>query len=250
MKNYIQSLLITMAVTAAIPASAQTTSAEGQSAAITAEQFISQAALSGMKEVATGKIAKRKGQAQNVKDYGNMMNQDHSKANAELMALAKSKNIKLQSHTELWSQPTASAKNMETNTAKGQQNNSDSSSNNRSSSTMDHNNMKLDSSAVVSTTTESFSASSPADVKTEVQRLEALSGTQFDAAYIQMMLADHKNAIALFERGSQSSDPGVKAFATKHLPTLKAHLQQIQSISDESKNRQQTSPDSSKSDNQ
>lgn len=250
MKNYIQSLLITMAVTAAIPVTAQTTSTEGQSAAITAEQFISQAALSGMKEVATGKIAKRKGQAQNVKDYGNMMNQDHSKANAELMALAKSKNIKLQSHTELWSQPSGSAKNMETNTVKGQQNNSDSSANTRSSSTMDQNKMKLDSSAVVSTTAESFSASSPADVKTEVQRLEALSGIQFDAAYIQMMLTDHKNSIALFERGSQSSDPEVKAFATKHLPTLKTHLQQIQSISDESKNREQTSPDSFKRDNQ
>jgi putative membrane protein len=57
--------------------------------------FASKAAVGGMAEVALGKMAASKGTDSKVKDFGNMMVMDHGKANAELMSIAKAKNIVL-----------------------------------------------------------------------------------------------------------------------------------------------------------
>lgn len=57
--------------------------------------FAAKAAVGGMAEVALGKMAANKGASQDVKDFGNMMVMDHGKANAELMSIAKTKNIVL-----------------------------------------------------------------------------------------------------------------------------------------------------------
>jgi putative membrane protein len=57
--------------------------------------FASKAAISGMAEVALGKMASEKGTDPKVKDFGKMMMMDHGKANAELMGIAKAKNIPL-----------------------------------------------------------------------------------------------------------------------------------------------------------
>jgi len=57
--------------------------------------FAAKAAVGGMAEVALGKMAANKGASAQVKDFGNMMVMDHGKANAELMAIAKSENIML-----------------------------------------------------------------------------------------------------------------------------------------------------------
>jgi len=62
-------------------------------------------------------------------------------------------------------------------------------------------------------------------------RLEKLSGDQFDKAYMADMLKDHKKDVAAFEKESSSAtDPDIKSFATKTLPTLQAHLKQAQSL--------------------
>jgi putative membrane protein len=55
--------------------------------------FITETAKGGMMEVELGKIAQQNGESQDVKEYGAMMVKDHSAANAELMDIAKSKNI-------------------------------------------------------------------------------------------------------------------------------------------------------------
>jgi putative membrane protein len=57
--------------------------------------FAAKAAVGGMAEVALGKMAAAKGTDSKVKDFGNMMVMDHGKANAELMSIAKAKNITL-----------------------------------------------------------------------------------------------------------------------------------------------------------
>lgn len=57
--------------------------------------FIEEAARGGMMEVELGKIAMQNAESKNVKDFGDMMVKDHSAANAELMEIAKSKNIML-----------------------------------------------------------------------------------------------------------------------------------------------------------
>jgi putative membrane protein len=58
--------------------------------------------------------------------------------------------------------------------------------------------------------------------------LSRLSGTSFDAAYKQVMIDSHNQAIALFQAQSQQGqDPQLKAWATQTLPNLQAHLQMV-----------------------
>jgi len=58
-------------------------------------KFATAAANGGMAEVALGKLAQEKGASESVKSFGAMMVTDHGKANDELMAIAKTKNITL-----------------------------------------------------------------------------------------------------------------------------------------------------------
>src|ERR1700761_9249710 len=58
-------------------------------------KFATAAASGGMAEVALGKLALTKTSNAAIKDFANMMITDHGKANDELMAIAKAKNITL-----------------------------------------------------------------------------------------------------------------------------------------------------------
>jgi putative membrane protein len=62
----------------------------------------------------------------------------------------------------------------------------------------------------------------PGEHKAEIAKFE--KDANFDQTYASMMVADHKKAIALFERASNSKDADVKAFADKTLPALREHL--------------------------
>ena len=64
-------------------------------------------------------------------------------------------------------------------------------------------------------------------------QLEKLSGAAFDRAYINDMVMDHRTDIADFEKAASRSDPDVKAFAAKTLPTLREHLKQAEEIQKE-----------------
>jgi putative membrane protein len=67
-----------------------------------------------------------------------------------------------------------------------------------------------------------------------VARLQKLSGTEFDRAYMQMMVKDHQEDVEKFRTQAKSAkDPDVKAFAEKTLPTLETHLQMAKDISAE-----------------
>jgi putative membrane protein len=59
------------------------------------EAFVTKAAKGGLAEVELGKLATQKASADNVKQFGQRMVDDHSKANDELKSLAASKNINL-----------------------------------------------------------------------------------------------------------------------------------------------------------
>ncbi|MDP9047482.1 MAG: DUF4142 domain-containing protein [Bacteroidota bacterium] len=58
-------------------------------------KFATTAANGGMAEVALGKLALQKTSNAQIKDFANMMVTDHGKANDELKAVAKAKNITL-----------------------------------------------------------------------------------------------------------------------------------------------------------
>jgi putative membrane protein len=65
--------------------------------------------------------------------------------------------------------------------------------------------------------------------KSEMDRLSTMSGNAFDTAYMQHMVQDHEKTVADFQKQAQSgSDPALKAFAQKQLPTLQQHLQMAQ----------------------
>jgi putative membrane protein len=57
--------------------------------------FMMTAATTGMMEVMLGEMAQRNAASQQVKDFGNRMITDHSKANAELKTLAAARNVML-----------------------------------------------------------------------------------------------------------------------------------------------------------
>jgi putative membrane protein len=70
----------------------------------------------------------------------------------------------------------------------------------------------------------------PADLNPEQKemkdKLTKLKGAGFDREYIKHMVEDHVEDVTKFEEeGKNASDPDVKAFATKTLPTLREHLQ-------------------------
>jgi putative membrane protein len=63
-------------------------------------------------------------------------------------------------------------------------------------------------------------------------KLEKLSGAAFDRAFVAAMLTSHQNGVKAFDKEAASgADADIKAFAAKTLPTLKEHLQQVQTLS-------------------
>jgi len=70
------------------------------------EHFVMEAATGGMAEVALGKLAGEKASSAKVKEFGQRMVTDHSKANDELKALAAKKNIVLPSSIDAKHQAT------------------------------------------------------------------------------------------------------------------------------------------------
>ena len=72
-----------------------TTGATGIAVTSDEAKFATDAANGGMAEVALGKLASEKAVNPQVKEFAAMMVTDHTKANDELMAIAKTKNITL-----------------------------------------------------------------------------------------------------------------------------------------------------------
>lgn len=137
--------------------------------------FMMEAVMGGMEEVELGRVAAQKGSSDAVKQFGQRMVDDHSKANSELMSLASSKGVTL---------PTA----------------------------LDEKHQK------------------------EVAKLSAMSGAEFDRAYSKMMLSDHNKDVSEFEKQStKATDPDLKAFASKTLPTLQEHLSMAKALPDNQK---------------
>jgi len=181
---------------------------------LTTAQFLQQAAIAGMKEVLTGKIAADKANDKKVKAFGQMMVDDHTKANEELRGLAKLKKVDLPMSTpegelrpdgRVDSSPENMKDTSRTKNAGGEAGNT-------------------------GLAKKTANGATEADVTNAIERLNNLNGISFDKAYIDMMVVDHQNAVALFERASKSTDSDAKAYANKYLPVLKKHLKQIQTL--------------------
>ena len=137
------------------------------------KEFMRKAAESGLAEVQMGKLAQSKGYSQSVKNYGSMMERDHSKANQTLQTLAGKKSYTLPKRTSDSMQQT-------------------------------------------------------------YDRLSKKTGEDFDKAFIDQMVKDHRDVIDLFEKEIKNgNDPEIKTWATQILPTLKQHLQHALDIQQE-----------------
>jgi putative membrane protein len=65
----------------------------------------------------------------------------------------------------------------------------------------------------------------------DVNDLGKKKGTDFDKAYMKMMVKDHKDVVDAFEKCAQNgTDPDVKTFASQKLPTLRMHLDSAKAI--------------------
>ncbi|MBL6457268.1 DUF4142 domain-containing protein [Belnapia sp. T6] len=62
-------------------------------------------------------------------------------------------------------------------------------------------------------------------------RLASLRGRAFDRAYVQAMIADHREDVQAFQTEAQDgTDPDVKAFAARQLPVLQDHLRMVERL--------------------
>jgi putative membrane protein len=67
--------------------------------------------------------------------------------------------------------------------------------------------------------------------KDEMDRMSKLNGTDFDKAYMDMMVKDHEEDVNEFKKASNDlSDPDLKNFATTTLPTLEEHLKMAKDV--------------------
>jgi putative membrane protein len=67
--------------------------------------------------------------------------------------------------------------------------------------------------------------------KAAYDRLDKLSGAEFDRAYMQMMVKDHEEDVAEFKREATSGkNKALKDFAEQTLPTLEDHLKEAREV--------------------
>lgn len=67
--------------------------------------------------------------------------------------------------------------------------------------------------------------------KAEKERLEKLSGADFDKTYMNHMVGDHAKDVTDFRKeASNSKDDSVRQFASSTLPTLQDHLKEARQI--------------------
>ena len=128
-----------------------------------------------MAEVQLGKLAMERGSSQDVKNFGQRMVTDHTKANDDLKQITGTENM-------------------------------------------------------------TWPADLDAKDRATMERLEKLSGAEFDRAYIGDMVADHRSDVQEFKRESEhGTDPQLKTFASRTLPVLEDHLQSAESLQGELK---------------
>ncbi len=69
------------------------------------------------------------------------------------------------------------------------------------------------------------------DHQKHLDELAKQSGNDFDKAYIDMMVNDHKGDIDEYKKAADNiGDPAIKAFAKNTIPTLQMHLDSVQAI--------------------
>lgn len=69
-----------------------------------------------------------------------------------------------------------------------------------------------------------------AEAQANLDKLKGLSGDAFDKAFKDMMVEDHNNNIAKYEKQASSGDAKTAALAKDTLPTLRKHLEMAKAL--------------------
>ncbi len=78
---------------------------------------------------------------------------------------------------------------------------------------------------------ESAQPTLTAEQRQEKQRLEGLSGAQFDQQYIQHMVRDHEKTVPLFQKeAKEGHNTAIKSFAENLTPVLEQHLAEAKEL--------------------
>ena len=134
------------------------------------KHFIQKAMEGGMAEVQLGQLASQKASADDVKQFGQKMVDDHTKLNDQMKPLAAKDGV---------TPPTQL---------------------------------------------------SPKD-QALATKLEGLSGDQFDKAYIQAMVQDHKKDLHEFKKeAATTQDPGLKAAVSQGQTVIHGHLEMVEQL--------------------
>lgn len=190
----------------AIPAFAdESTSSTNQSPpALTSQQFVSDAAVGGMKEIFLSELALNESTNADIKGFARHMVKDHGNANNKLMKIAGDKGLMFPATNTFSTDDPGwgDARISNPESLKG---------------------------AEVLTMTNLPYLTDYQDIK----HLQSLTGDQFDRVYLSGMVSDHIQAVSEFEVAAQTlSDPKLKKFAGKTLPTLQKHSRMAQELND------------------
>jgi putative membrane protein len=171
------------------------------------EQFITKAAHSGHSEVALAQLALRKSTSEQVKALATKLQTDHQAVNQKLMTLARERNITIRGAAE------AGRGEAMARTGVGQAQQSQQQGQPRTTPQPDPNLAQLE-----------------PEHRAIYERLDKLSGAQFDRAWADQIIKSHQAGIELFTKATKFADEGVKTFAEQTLPALREHLKRAQEI--------------------
>ncbi|HVP99715.1 MAG TPA: DUF4142 domain-containing protein [Roseiarcus sp.] len=68
------------------------------------------------------------------------------------------------------------------------------------------------------------------EARREMDRLQKLTGPEFDRAFNRLMIQDHEKDISEFKKEAASGQGSVQQFAAQSLPVLEKHLQMSRSL--------------------
>ena len=98
---------------------------------------------------------------------------------------------------------------------------------------MDHSKANNEFKLLANSKNITLSTAPNADDQKVIDEMSKKSGKDFDKAYVNDMVDDHKKDIKKFEEASKNcKDPDIRAFATKTLSVLNKHLEAISAIHD------------------
>jgi putative membrane protein len=171
---------------------------------LTSQQFISDAAVGGMKEILLSEAALETSTNDDIKDFAKHMVKDHRAANKKLLKIAQEEGLTFPpTNTFLADDPNWS------------------------------NPLIVDPASVKGSQLLTMPNLSYLTDYLDVKHLQSLTGREFDQVYLSDMVGDHIQAVKEFEMASQNlTDPEIRKFSVKTLPTLQKHSKMAQELND------------------